>query len=288
MIGIWQLGESLTGKPLDGVAECAFPAPAYLRGFPIGERLRFDRPAHRLVFAAADARAAAGHAPIRSRCSSRASSASASWRASSTRACRRASATALVAHGDASPSVVEIAKRAAHVAAHAEAQARRARHDVLDDPRRPAPPARAAPARQPHALDRRDRGASSATASCRTSRAHFASGRGTRRSRIERGRIDEGVRLLPPRRRHVCDRDHLQLHARDGLDPRDVRHGAVRRSRRPWRRLGHPQARGARGDAQDARHPRCGRDRGLCDISLRRARSRVAAQPDPLPACRRS
>jgi AraC-like DNA-binding protein len=47
VIGIWQLGEKLTGRPLDGIAEVAFPRPAY----PLPtERLRFDRPAHRLVF----------------------------------------------------------------------------------------------------------------------------------------------------------------------------------------------------------------------------------------------
>jgi AraC-like DNA-binding protein len=50
-VGIWQIGRQLTGLPLDGVAECAFPAPAYIRGMPgVGERLRFDRPVHRLVF----------------------------------------------------------------------------------------------------------------------------------------------------------------------------------------------------------------------------------------------
>ena len=50
VIGIWQLGQALTGKSLDGVAECAFPAPAY--PLPDGNRLRFNRPTHRLVFAA--------------------------------------------------------------------------------------------------------------------------------------------------------------------------------------------------------------------------------------------
>jgi AraC-like DNA-binding protein len=49
VIGIWQLGEKLTGRPLDGIGECAFPKPAY----PLpSDRLRFDRPAHRLVFPA--------------------------------------------------------------------------------------------------------------------------------------------------------------------------------------------------------------------------------------------
>jgi AraC-like DNA-binding protein len=46
-IGIWQLGEKLTGRSLDGVGECAFPRPSY--ALPT-DRLRFDRPAHRLVF----------------------------------------------------------------------------------------------------------------------------------------------------------------------------------------------------------------------------------------------
>jgi AraC-like DNA-binding protein len=50
VVGIWQLGQALTGKPLDGVAECTFPAPAY--PLPETNRLRFNRPNHRLVFAA--------------------------------------------------------------------------------------------------------------------------------------------------------------------------------------------------------------------------------------------
>lgn len=52
LVGIWQLGQGLTGQPLDGFAECAFPAPAYAATLPLGGRLRFDRPAHRLVFGA--------------------------------------------------------------------------------------------------------------------------------------------------------------------------------------------------------------------------------------------
>ena len=50
IVGIWQLGQALTGKPLDGIAECAFPQPAY--PVPESNRLRFGRPNHRLVFAA--------------------------------------------------------------------------------------------------------------------------------------------------------------------------------------------------------------------------------------------
>lgn len=52
VIGLWQLGQALTGKPLDGICECAFPEPAFLRGMPHAERLRFGRSAHRLVFPA--------------------------------------------------------------------------------------------------------------------------------------------------------------------------------------------------------------------------------------------
>ncbi|MBV8760419.1 MAG: AraC family transcriptional regulator [Deltaproteobacteria bacterium] len=50
VIGVWQLGMQLTGKPLDGVGECAFPRPKF--PLPVGDRLRFDRPVHRLVFSA--------------------------------------------------------------------------------------------------------------------------------------------------------------------------------------------------------------------------------------------
>jgi AraC-like DNA-binding protein len=50
IVGIWQLGQALTGKSLDGIAECAFAKPAY--AVPDGNRMRFGRPNHRLVFAA--------------------------------------------------------------------------------------------------------------------------------------------------------------------------------------------------------------------------------------------
>lgn len=51
VIGVWQLGMQLTGKPLDGIGECAFPRPKY----PLPDaRLRFDRPVHRLVFPASE------------------------------------------------------------------------------------------------------------------------------------------------------------------------------------------------------------------------------------------
>lgn len=53
VVGLRQLGEALTGQPLDdGHGDCAFPEPAYVRGLPGAERLRFDQPAHRLVFPA--------------------------------------------------------------------------------------------------------------------------------------------------------------------------------------------------------------------------------------------
>lgn len=52
-IGIWQLGQALTGQPLDGVAECAFSAPHYVGKLPTAGRLCFDCPANRLVFPSA-------------------------------------------------------------------------------------------------------------------------------------------------------------------------------------------------------------------------------------------
>ncbi|MDX2092079.1 MAG: AraC family transcriptional regulator ligand-binding domain-containing protein [Kofleriaceae bacterium] len=52
LVGIWQLGQALTGRPLDGNADCAFPEPAYAKSLAHAGRLRFDRPAHRLVFPA--------------------------------------------------------------------------------------------------------------------------------------------------------------------------------------------------------------------------------------------
>jgi AraC-like DNA-binding protein len=52
IVGIWQLGNALTGKTLDGVADCAFPEPDFVQRLPTLGRLRFDRPNHRLVFPA--------------------------------------------------------------------------------------------------------------------------------------------------------------------------------------------------------------------------------------------
>jgi AraC-like DNA-binding protein len=52
IVGIWQIGNALTGKMIDGWGECAFPAPPYVPQMRLGDRLRFDRPVHRMVFAA--------------------------------------------------------------------------------------------------------------------------------------------------------------------------------------------------------------------------------------------
>jgi AraC-like DNA-binding protein len=53
MIGVWQLGQTFTGRTLRGIAECTFPEPAYIKRVPFAtDMLRFDRPANRLVFAA--------------------------------------------------------------------------------------------------------------------------------------------------------------------------------------------------------------------------------------------
>jgi AraC-like DNA-binding protein len=52
-VGLWRLGESLTGKVLDGVVECAFAEPPYIKGLPHAGRIRFNCPNHRLVFPAA-------------------------------------------------------------------------------------------------------------------------------------------------------------------------------------------------------------------------------------------
>jgi AraC-like DNA-binding protein len=54
VVGLWQLGQALTGTALDGTGECAFPEPAYLHGVPNAKRLRFGCTAHRLVFPASE------------------------------------------------------------------------------------------------------------------------------------------------------------------------------------------------------------------------------------------
>jgi AraC-like DNA-binding protein len=51
LVGIWQMGRSVTGRDLDGTMELAFPEPAYMARFGrFGGRVRFDQPAHQLVF----------------------------------------------------------------------------------------------------------------------------------------------------------------------------------------------------------------------------------------------
>lgn len=58
LVGISQIARAMTGEPLTGVAECAFPEPSYaervLRGqsAQTGGTMLFDRPSHRLLFAA--------------------------------------------------------------------------------------------------------------------------------------------------------------------------------------------------------------------------------------------
>ncbi|MEJ7599978.1 MAG: AraC family transcriptional regulator ligand-binding domain-containing protein [Kofleriaceae bacterium] len=51
-VGLWQLGEGLTGRKLDGVVEVSFPAPDYLVQLPLAGRIRFSCPVDRLVFPA--------------------------------------------------------------------------------------------------------------------------------------------------------------------------------------------------------------------------------------------
>jgi AraC-like DNA-binding protein len=51
LVGIWCLGLMLTGGPLPGAAELAMPRPAYWVDDLLGDGVvRFDAPAHRLVF----------------------------------------------------------------------------------------------------------------------------------------------------------------------------------------------------------------------------------------------
>ena len=52
-VGLWRLGESLTGRVLDGVVECAFPEPPYIKGLPHAGRIRFNCPNPSLVFSSA-------------------------------------------------------------------------------------------------------------------------------------------------------------------------------------------------------------------------------------------
>jgi AraC-like DNA-binding protein len=54
MVGIWQIGKTLTGRSLVGSAEVAFSEPSYFSRFvQVLPRVSFDRPVHRLVFDAA-------------------------------------------------------------------------------------------------------------------------------------------------------------------------------------------------------------------------------------------
>jgi len=51
LIGIWQIGQALTGKALTGSAEVAFPEPEYMARFaPFAPPVRFAQPLNRLVF----------------------------------------------------------------------------------------------------------------------------------------------------------------------------------------------------------------------------------------------
>lgn len=52
IVGIWQLGCTLTGRQLSGSAELAMPEPPYIARFSsvMPGALRFDRPANRLLF----------------------------------------------------------------------------------------------------------------------------------------------------------------------------------------------------------------------------------------------
>jgi AraC-like DNA-binding protein len=50
-VGIWQMGDALTGRQLQGSADFAFPQPAYARSFAdVGPMLRFGQPVTQLVF----------------------------------------------------------------------------------------------------------------------------------------------------------------------------------------------------------------------------------------------
>lgn len=55
LIALSRLGDALTGGPIEGTVEFAFPDPGYFSRFPEEHtsRMRFDQPAHRLVFDAA-------------------------------------------------------------------------------------------------------------------------------------------------------------------------------------------------------------------------------------------
>jgi AraC-like DNA-binding protein len=51
VVGIWQIGNALTGKTLTGTADLAFPAPAYAARFATkAPSVRFGQPCNQLVF----------------------------------------------------------------------------------------------------------------------------------------------------------------------------------------------------------------------------------------------
>lgn len=50
VVGIWQIGHALTGRPLTGRVEFAFPAPDYLARFQRFAVTRFEQPVNRMVF----------------------------------------------------------------------------------------------------------------------------------------------------------------------------------------------------------------------------------------------
>jgi AraC-like DNA-binding protein len=54
VVGLWQIGQALTGQMLPGIAEVAFAPPPYVVTVPYlaHDRIRFSQPANRLVFAA--------------------------------------------------------------------------------------------------------------------------------------------------------------------------------------------------------------------------------------------
>jgi AraC-like DNA-binding protein len=50
-VGIWQMGDALTGRTLQGSADFAFPQPEYAKSIEnVGPALRFDQPSTQLVF----------------------------------------------------------------------------------------------------------------------------------------------------------------------------------------------------------------------------------------------
>lgn len=54
VVGLWQVGNAMTGRTLTGSADLGFPRPAYYDPFAAGldAAVRFDRPDTRLIFAA--------------------------------------------------------------------------------------------------------------------------------------------------------------------------------------------------------------------------------------------